>query len=157
MKLVLLAIGKTSNGDVADIIARYVGKIVRMAPFEMRILPDVKITRSAGEQQQKSLEGARFMSQFQPGDWVILLDERGKQLTSRQFAAMIDSRMSNVRGNIYFVIGGPYGFSPEVYERADQLLSLSAMTFPHDLIRIFFTEQIYRAFTILNNHPYHHV
>lgn len=156
MKLVLLAIGKTSNRGVADIIESYVGKIVRMAPFEMRILPDVKITKSTGEQQQKALEGARLMSQFQSGDYVILLDERGKQLTSRQFASMIDSRMSNVRGNIYFVIGGPYGFSQDVYDRADQLLSLSSMTFPHDLIRIFFTEQIYRAFTILNNHPYHH-
>ena len=125
-------------------------------PFELKCLPDIKTVKSLTEERQKELEGEVFLSQLAPGDFLVLLDERGKELTSRDFAAYIDRKMLTVPKRMIFVIGGPYGFSKEVYSRADDKLSLSKMTFSHEMVRLFFTEQLYRAMTILRGEPYHH-
>lgn len=156
MKVVLMGIGRTVNPNVAAAIDEYCGRIRHFIPFEYRMLPDVKTGRNTTPDQQKTTEGKAFLQNIQPNDLVILLDERGRQLSSRAFASQLDRDMAEVSGNIIFLIGGPYGFSPEVYSRANRQLSLSTMVFPHDLIRLFFTEQIYRACTILRNMPYHH-
>jgi 23S rRNA (pseudouridine1915-N3)-methyltransferase len=102
------------------------------------------------------MEGEMFMSAIQQGDWVTLLDERGKEFTSRDFASYIDKKMITIPKNLIFIIGGPYGFSKAMYDRANEKLSLSKMTFSHEMIRLFFVEQIYRAMTILKGEPYHH-
>lgn len=156
MKIILLAVGKTVNKDIAAATQTFIDRLGHMAPFEYRLLPDVKISASTTTQKQKELEGRQFLSRIQPADTVVLLDERGKQYTSREFSAVIESTMANTRGNLIYIIGGPYGFSPEVYARANAKLSLSAMTFPHEMIRLFFVEQLYRAFAIMRNLPYHH-
>jgi 23S rRNA (pseudouridine1915-N3)-methyltransferase len=156
MKIILLAIGKTVDKQLAAAIERYVDRISHYAPFEFKILPDVKNVRGGNPDRQKELEGAQFLSQIQPGDHVVLLDERGKELTSRQFSENVEKYMLTLQRNLIFVIGGAYGFSPDVYARADSKLSLSRMTFSHEMVRLFFTEQIYRAFTIIRGEPYHH-
>jgi 23S rRNA (pseudouridine1915-N3)-methyltransferase len=156
MKIVLLAIGKTVDKQLSAAIDKYVSRIGHYAPFEYKILPDVKNVRGGNPERQKELEGEQFMAQIQPGDRLVLLDERGKELTSRQFAEGIERYMLTLQRNLVFVIGGAYGFSPAMYARADEKLSLSKMTFSHEMVRLFFTEQIYRAFTILRGEPYHH-
>lgn len=156
MKIILLAIGKTGAKYLNDGIEQYVKRLSHYVPFEFRILPDVKTTKSLTADRQKELEGQMFLSAIGQGDWVTLLDERGKEMTSREFAGYIDKKMITVPKNLFFVIGGPYGFSPELYSRANDKLSLSKMTFSHEMIRLFFVEQIYRAMTILKGEPYHH-
>ena len=156
MKIVLLAIGRTQSDYLVTGIDNYTKRINRYMPFELRLLPDIKSTKSLSEAQQKDAEGKMILSAFQPGDVAILLDERGRQYTSREFAGMIDRHALQSVKRLVFVIGGPYGFSKEVYDRADSLLSLSKMTFSHEMVRLFFTEQIYRAMTILRGEPYHH-
>ncbi len=108
------------------------------------------------EERQKELEGEAILSTLMPGDYVVLLDERGDELTSRQFSTYMDKRMSTVARRMVFIVGGPYGFSQKVYDRADSKLSLSRMTFNHEMVRLFFVEQLYRAMTILRGEPYHH-
>ena len=156
MKIVLLAIGRTQSDYLVTGIDNYIKRINRYMPFELRLLPDVKSTKSLSEAQQKDAEGKMILSAFQPGDVAILLDERGRQYTSREFAGLVDRYAIQSAKRLVFVIGGPYGFSKEVYDRADSLLSLSKMTFSHEMVRLFFTEQIYRAMTILRGEPYHH-
>lgn len=151
-----MVVGKTSVGFVRDGVAEYAGRINRFIPFEIKVIPDIKTTRKLTEQAQKESEGSQILAHFQPTDHVVLLDERGKELTSREFSTFIEQKSQTVPKNLIFVVGGPYGFSPEVYNRANGLLSLSKMTFPHELVRLFFTEQIYRAITISRNMPYHH-
>ena len=120
------------------------------------MLPDIKNTRKLSEEQQKTAEGELFLNTVQGGDFVVLLDERGREYTSREFSTFIQQKMNTVPRNLVFIIGGPYGFSKAVYDRADSLLSLSRMTFSHEMVRLFFVEQIYRAMTILRGEPYHH-
>lgn len=156
MKITLLAIGKTGTSYLREGIEGYVRRIVHYVPFEFKILPDIKNTRSLTEERQKAMEGEAFMSAMQPGDYVVLLDERGKEMTSRGFSEYIAAKMHVVSRQLIFVIGGPYGFSPEMYARADDKLSLSRMTFSHEMVRLFFVEQIYRAMTIMRGEPYHH-
>lgn len=156
MKIVLLAIGRTQSDYLFTGIDNYIKRINRYMPFELRLLPDVKSTKSLSEAQQKEAEGKMLLSAFQPGDIAILLDERGRQYTSREFAGLVDRYALQSVKRLVFVIGGPYGFSKEVYDRADSLFSLSKMTFSHEMVRLFFTEQIYRAMTILRGEPYHH-
>lgn len=156
MKIILMVVGKTSTKFVRDGVAEYAGRINRFIPFEIKVIPDIKTTRKLTEQAQKEAEGSQILAHFQPTDHVVLLDERGKELTSREFSTFIEQKSQTVPKNLIFVVGGPYGFSPEVYNRANGLLSLSKMTFPHELVRLFFTEQIYRAITISRNMPYHH-
>lgn len=156
MKILLLAVGRTNDKDMAVLIDRYTRRISHYAPFEFSILPDVRVPRNADTAAQKDLEGRQFLSRIQPGDRVILLDERGREFTSREFSEYLDNAMLTLQRNLIFVIGGPYGFSPEMYQRADGKISLSRMTFSHEMVRLFFTEQIYRAFTIIRGEPYHH-
>lgn len=156
MKIMLMAVGRTQSDYLVTGIDNYIKRINRYMPFELKIIPDVKATRSLSEQQQKEAEGRLMLSALQPGDVVVLLDERGKQYSSREFATVIDRHALQSVRRLVFVIGGPYGFSKEMYDRADSLLSLSKMTFSHEMVRLFFTEQIYRAMTILRGEPYHH-
>lgn len=156
MKITLLAIGKTGAKYLQEGVEIYTKRIGYYVPFDFKVLPDIKTTKSLTTEKQKELEGQQFLSAMQPGDIVVLLDERGKEMTSREFSAYIDRKMVTVSKNLIFVIGGPYGFSKEVYNRANEKLSLSKMTFSHEMIRLFFVEQIYRAMTILKGEPYHH-
>lgn len=152
----MLTVGKTSTKYIADATDEFVRRVNRYAPMEVVTVPDLKSTRGLTEDVQKQREGAAILASLQGGDHVCLLDERGKELTSREFAGMIDRRMSQGLKRLVFVIGGPYGFSQEVYDRADSKLSLSRMTFTHEMVRLFFTEQVYRAMTIMRGEPYHH-
>lgn len=156
MKICLLTVGKTTTDYIQKGITEYVARASRMCQFEVRSLPDVKTTQKSTPQQQKEAEGKLILSQFQGGDHVILLDERGRQYTSREFSEMIERLTQTVGKTLYFVVGGPYGFSQSVYDRANSLMSLSKMTFPHELVRLFFAEQVYRALAISRNLPYHH-
>lgn len=156
MKITLLVIGKTGASYLREGIAAYEKRLSHYVPFELKVLPDVKAVKNMTFQQQKEAEGAVFLAQIAPGDCVVLLDERGKEMTSRDFSTYLDRKMITVSKNLVFIIGGPYGFSEEVYRRANEKLSLSKMTFSHEMIRMFFVEQIYRAMTILRGEPYHH-
>lgn len=156
MKIVLLAIGKTNAKYLQEGIEQYIKRLGHYIPFEFKILPDVKTTKGLSQKKQKEMEGQMFLNSIQAGDVVVLLDEHGKEMTSRDFSTYIDKKMVTVAKNLIFVIGGPYGFSQDMYSRANEKLSLSKMTFSHEMIRLFFIEQMYRAMTILKGEPYHH-
>ncbi len=156
MKITLLAIGKTNTQYLQDGIDIYTKRLGHYIPFELKILPDVKTTKALTPDKQKEMEGQIFLSAIGQGDWVTLLDERGKEFSSREFSTYLDKKMITIPKNLIFIIGGPYGFSQEMYNRANEKLSLSKMTFSHEMIRLFFVEQIYRAMTILKGEPYHH-
>ncbi|GAK90511.1 LSU m3Psi1915 methyltransferase RlmH [Nonlabens ulvanivorans] len=134
----------------------YVERLKHYINFELEIIPDLKKTKNLSEDQQKNEEGKLILNKLEKSDFVTLLDERGKKLSSLQFAELINKRGVSGLKRLVFIIGGPYGFSNDVYERANSKLSLSDMTFSHQMVRLFATEQIYRAFTILRNEPYHH-
>ncbi len=154
MKITLLVVGKTSTGYLTQGIEEYVKRVQRYVPFDIRIIPDVK--RNQGPQRQKELEGEAMLSTITGADYVTLLDERGTHLTSREFAQDIDKKMVQLPSRWILGIGGPYGFSQAMYDRANSKLSLSKMTFPHEMVRLFVVEQLYRAMTILHGEPYHH-
>ena len=156
MKITLLAIGKTDNKELDKLIGQYTARIGHYLPFELKIIPDVKRSGKTTEEGQKLAEGKEILSELAPTDKLILLDERGKSFSSREFASFLEGKMLQSERRLVFVIGGPYGFSPEVYARANEPLSLSKMTFSHQMVRLFITEQIYRAMTILRGEPYHH-
>lgn len=156
MKIELMVIGKTVSRYLQEGIVNYVKRTSHYVPFSITYLPDIKNTKSLTEERQKELEGEVMLSQMQPGDYLVLLDERGKEFTSREFAAFIDKKMVMVPKRLIFLVGGPYGFSKAVYARADDKISLSKMTFSHEMVRLFFVEQLYRAMTILRGEPYHH-
>lgn len=156
MKIVLLVIGKTSTAYIREGVDDYASRINRFMPFDIRVIADVKASKKTTPEQQKETEGLRILEQLAPNDQLVLLDERGKEYTSRQFAALLEQKAQTVSKNLVFAIGGPFGFSRAVYNRADSLLSLSKMTFPHEMVRLFFVEQLYRAATITANLPYHH-
>ena len=156
MKVKLVCIGAVKDGAIETAIAKYSKRIPYYWPFTAVYIPDVKSAKSAGTEAQKELEGERILGETSPGDFVVLLDERGRELTSREFSEFISKKALELPRSLVFVIGGPYGFSKAVYARADMLLSLSKMTFPHELARLFFVEQIYRAGTIAKGEPYHH-
>lgn len=156
MKIIIVAIGKTSTKYISQGIDHYLERLKHYIQIEMMALPDIKSTRSFTEEKQKKLEGEQILSVLQPGDRVILLDERGKQPSSREFSKNLEQLMNQGLKRVVFVIGGPYGFSEEVYQRANSMLSLSKMTLTHEMVRLFFVEQIYRAMTILRGEPYHH-
>lgn len=154
MKITLLVVGKTSTGYLAEGIEEYARRVGRYVPFDIRVIPDVK--RNQGPERQKELEGEAMLATITAADHVTLLDERGRMMTSREFAADIDRKMSTLPSRWILVVGGPYGFSQAMYDRANSSLSLSPMTFPHEMVRLFVTEQLYRAMTILRGEPYHH-
>lgn len=156
MKILLLAVGKTNTHFLSEGIDEYSKRVSRYIPFELKCISDAKNTRNLNEVQQKQKEGTTILSSVSPQDYVVLLDEHGKEYTSKEFSAYIERKMHTVPKQLVFVIGGPYGFSPEVVARANEKISLSKMTFSHEMVRLFFIEQLYRAMTILNNEPYHH-
>ena len=156
MKISLIVIGKTDASYFVDAINEYKNKLVHYIPFEMEIISDIKNVKNLREEQQKEKEGELILKMLQPGDYLVLLDEHGKSFTSMEFATYLERKMHVVSKRLVFVIGGPYGFSEAVYKAASEKISLSKMTFSHQMIRLIFVEQIYRAMTILNNEPYHH-
>ena len=155
MKIILLLVGKTTNKHIGACINDYVERIGHYVPFELQVIPELKQTKHLTEAQQKQMEGEQLLRALQPTDDVVLLDERGKELRSMEFARWIEQKQHTAR-RLVFIIGGPYGFSPALYARAKEMLSLSRMTFSHQMVRLFFTEQIYRACTIIKGEPYHH-
>lgn len=156
MKIALIVIGKTDAGYFVDAINEYKKRLVHYIPFEMEVIPDIKNVKNMSEFQQKEKEGELILKFLQPGDYLVLLDEKGKDFTSLQFAAYLEKKMHTIPKRLVFIIGGPYGFSEAVYGAASEKISLSKMTFSHQMVRLIFIEQIYRAMTILNNEPYHH-
>ena len=156
MNITLLAIGKTDDRALQELIDHYQQRLSHYVNMELVIIPDIKHAKNRSEAQQKQLEGQEIVKRLQASDQLILLDEKGKSYSSVQISAFLQKKMNSGLKNLVFVIGGPYGFSDEVYSRAQGKLSLSAMTFSHQMIRLFFVEQLYRGFTILRNEPYHH-
>lgn len=155
MKTILLQVGKTVNKHFIAGINDYVERINHYMPFEVVTIAELKNTKSLTEEQQKVAEGDLILRQLQPSDTVVLLDEHGKEMRSIEFARWIETKCLNAR-RLVFIIGGPYGFSPAVYQRANEQISLSRMTFSHQMIRLTFAEQVYRACTIIKGEPYHH-
>ncbi len=155
MKTLLIWVGKTTNKHFVAGIADYVDRIGHYMPFDVVTIPELKNTKNLTEEQQKTTEGELILKQLQPTDTVVLLDEHGKEYRSVDFARWLEQKRNTAR-RLVFIIGGPYGFSPAVYQRAQEMLSLSKMTFSHQMIRLTFTEQIYRACTIIKGEPYHH-
>ncbi|MCI6079409.1 MAG: 23S rRNA (pseudouridine(1915)-N(3))-methyltransferase RlmH [Bacteroidales bacterium] len=156
MKIELAVIGKTSIGYLKQGIDEYIKRLKHYVPFEIKYIDDIKNTKNISEDQQKRTEGAKILSLLDKSDFVVLLDEHGKEYTSMQYSSYIQKRMLSGVKKVVFVIGGPYGFSQEVYDRANDKISFSKMTFNHEMIRLIFTEQLYRAYTIINHEPYHH-
>lgn len=156
MKIALLVIGKTDAGYFVEAIDEYKSRLVHYIPFEMEVIPDLKNVKNLSESQQKEKEGELILKSLQAGDYLVLLDDKGKEFTSMQFSAYLEKKMHTVARRLVFVVGGPYGFSEAVYRAASEKISLSKMTFSHQMIRLIFVEQVYRAMTILNHEPYHH-
>ncbi|MCI6577119.1 MAG: 23S rRNA (pseudouridine(1915)-N(3))-methyltransferase RlmH [Bacteroidales bacterium] len=156
MKIELAVIGKTSIGYLKQGIDEYIKRLKHYVPFEIKYIDDIKNTKNISEDQQKRTEGTKILSLLDKSDYVVLLDEHGKEYTSMQYSSYIQKRMLSGAKKVVFVIGGPYGFSQEVYDRANDKISFSKMTFNHEMIRLIFTEQLYRAYTIINHEPYHH-
>lgn len=156
MKTILLVVGRTVEQHFITAINDYVQRTKRYLQFEIEVIPELKNTKSLSTDIQKEKEGELILKALQPGDVVVLLDEGGKEMRSIEYADYMKRKMNTVNKRLVFVIGGPYGFSQRVYEAAQEKLSLSRMTFSHQMVRLIFVEQIYRAMTILNNGPYHH-
>lgn len=155
MKTILLQVGKTVNKHFQAGINDYVERIGHYMPFEVVTIAELKNTKNLTEQQQKQQEGELILRQLQASDTVVLLDEHGREYRSIEFARWLEQKQQTSR-RLFFIIGGPYGFSNDVYARANEQLSLSKMTFSHQMIRLTFTEQVYRACTIIKGEPYHH-
>jgi len=156
MTIRLLAIGKTDNKQLTHLINDYTKRLGHYVRFELDIIPDIKNSKNLSESQQKQKEGELILGKLKPTDQLILLDENGKQFDSVAFSSYLQKYMNSGIKQLVFVIGGPYGFSEDVYKKANGKISLSKMTFSHQMIRLFFIEQLYRGFTILRNEPYHH-
>ncbi|HUX96635.1 MAG TPA: 23S rRNA (pseudouridine(1915)-N(3))-methyltransferase RlmH [Bacteroidales bacterium] len=156
MKIVLLQTGKTSDKNVSEIAGLYSGRISKYCSFETITLQDIRNTKNMPVEEKKRKEGDKIMQSLNTDDHVVLLDEYGKEYRTIDLAVWLDKLFMLSKKRLVFIIGGPWGFSDEVYRRADQKLSLSRMTFPHQLVRLLFLEQLYRAFTIIKGEPYHH-
>ena len=156
MKVNLILVGKTTSKMFQSIIEDYSERVKHYTPFEVTVIPELKNTKSLSQEQQKQMEGEQIQRQLQESDHVVLLDEHGQELRSIEFATWISKKQQAVSRRLVFVIGGPYGFSPTIYQRANEKLSLSKMTFSHQMVRMIFIEQLYRAFTILKGEQYHH-
>jgi 23S rRNA (pseudouridine1915-N3)-methyltransferase len=156
MKIALLQTGKTTEKYVLDGVDNYSARLRKYSGFEIVTIPEIKNTRNMSIQEQKRKEGRKINEALGKEDYVVLLDERGKEFTTIEFADWIGKRMMVPSKRVVFVIGGAWGFPDEVYNIADFMLSVSKMTFPHQLVRLLFMEQLYRAFTIIKGEPYHH-
>lgn len=155
MKTKLLVVGKTNDKNITKGIDDYVGRVKHYMPFDIEVIPELKNTKNLTQSNQKEMEAEQILKRLQPSDTVVLLDEHGKEYRSIEFARWIEKLQQTAR-SLVFIIGGPYGFADSVYERSDAKLSLSKMTFSHQMIRLLFVEQIYRACTIIKGEPYHH-
>ena len=155
MKITLLVVGKTTDSHIEALIQEYQKRLTHYLPFTLQVIPELKNTKALTSEQQKQAEGELILRTITPATDLILLDEHGKEYRSIEFADYIQKRMSSGR-DVVFVVGGPYGFSEGVYQRANGKISLSKMTFSHQMVRLFFVEQLYRAMTILRGEPYHH-
>jgi 23S rRNA (pseudouridine1915-N3)-methyltransferase len=156
MKITLLTVGKTDVKWVREGLDLYVSRLAHYVPFQLREIPELKNVAALGREQVKAREGDLVLKALRPSDEVVLLDEGGREFRSLEFSSWLEERLSRGSRDIVFVVGGAYGFSPEVYARADAKLSLSKMTFSHQMVRTIFAEQLYRAFTIMKGEPYHH-
>lgn len=156
MTIKLIAIGKTDAENLQALIDDYIKRLGFYIKFSIEIIPDIKNAKNLSEDQQKQKEGELILSKLHATDVLVLLDENGKQMDSVNFSEYLQKHMNSGIKQLVFVIGGPYGFSEEIYKKANGKLSLSKMTFSHQMIRLFFIEQLYRGFTILRNEPYHH-
>lgn len=156
MKIRLILVGKTVGAPLREAVAAYVDRLVHYASFSVEEIPELKQAASLSRDQVKVREEALIAARLNPADHVVLLDERGNRYTSLQWAQHLERHLSHSPRDLVFVIGGAYGFSPGMYARADERLSLSEMTFSHQLVRLIFVEQLYRAFTIIRGEPYHH-
>ena len=155
MRITLLVVGKTVGNELPKMIETYVGRLKHYIPFDIQVIPDLKNTKSLSEAQQKQQEGEAILRAVE-GCFVVLLDEHGKEYRSLTFAEQLQTWLNTSTRGLTFVIGGAYGFSEAVYQRADAKISLSQMTFSHQMVRLLFVEQLYRAMTILRGEPYHH-
>ena len=156
MKILLLTIGNTDKKYMKEGIDDYNKRLSFYIPFEMKVIPDIKNRSSLSEELQKEKEGLLILNQVSPGDYLILLDERGNEYSSVGFSRWIEKKMIAGTRQLIFVLGGPYGFSNTVYQRSDTKISMSKLTFSHQMVRLIFVEQIYRAMTIIKNEPYQH-
>ncbi|WP_166963515.1 23S rRNA (pseudouridine(1915)-N(3))-methyltransferase RlmH [Yeosuana marina] len=156
MTIKLLAIGKTDSKSLLNLIEDYQKRLNFYIKFNLEIIPDIKKAKNLSEAQQKQKEGELILNALNPTDILVLLDENGKQLDSVAFSKYLQKHMNSGIKQLVFVIGGPYGFSEDVYNKAQEKISLSKMTFSHQMVRLFMIEQLYRGFTILRNEPYHH-
>ena len=156
MKITLLAIGKTDDKYIIEGIEKYLKRLKHYIKFELKVIPDLKNTKNLSEDEQKAKESELFLKNLQSTDDIVILDERGVELSSLHFADFINKKMIASTQHLVFLIGGPYGFDQTIYQKAKYKISLSKLTFSHQMIRLFFVEQVYRSFTILKGEPYHH-
>lgn len=156
MKTVLLVVGKTTDSHIIKLIEEYSGRINHYMPFAIEVIPELKNVKNLSTDQQKEREAELLQKALQLGDYIVLLDEHGKERRSVEFAQWIQKRMAAGPRRLVFVVGGPYGFAPSIHQLRNEEISLSQMTFSHQMIRLLFTEQVYRAMTILHGEPYHH-
>ncbi len=156
MKVLFLVIGRTVEKRLTSLIDDYVQRVKHYVPFDMEVIPELKNTKALSAEQQKEREGELLQKQLREGDYVVLLDEGGREFRSVEFADYLQKKQSVAARRLVFIVGGPYGFSPAVYALAREKVSLSKMTFSHQMVRLFFVEQVYRAMTILRGEPYHH-
>ena len=156
MKITCLVIGKTTEKYFVDAIEEYKNRLKHYISFDLSVIPELKNVKNVSIGDQKEKEADLILKSIQPGDYIVLLDEHGKEFSSSGFATYIERKMHTVNKRLIFIVGGPYGFSPRIYGLANEKISLSKMTFSHQMIRLIFVEQLYRAMTILNNEPYHH-
>ncbi len=156
MRITLLVVGRTVDNNITAGIADYVKRLSHFTQFDIEVIPELKNARKLSEAQQKEQEGDLILKSLESGDHIVLLDEGGKEFRSTEFASWIEHKQNISTRRLVFVVGGPYGFSPKVYSAANEKLSLSRMTFSHQMIRLLFVEQLYRAYTIINHLPYHH-
>ena len=156
MKTIFIVVGKTTDKHISALTEEYIGRIGHYIPFQMEVIPELRNTKHLSSEQQKEQEAEFIKKQLQPGDHIVLLDEHGKERRSIDFATWMQKRMTTAPRRLVFIVGGPYGFAPQIHKMAQEEISLSQMTFSHQMIRLLFVEQIYRAMTILNGEPYHH-
>ncbi|MBQ8864718.1 MAG: 23S rRNA (pseudouridine(1915)-N(3))-methyltransferase RlmH [Bacteroidaceae bacterium] len=156
MKGVLIVVGKTTDKRFETIIQEYIERIRHYIPFTIEVIPELKNTKGLSQDEQKKREGEQILKSLQAGDYIVLLDEHGSERNSMDFASWMQKKMAAGPKRLVFIVGGPYGFSDAIHQKGNEEISLSRMTLSHQMIRMFFVEQIYRAMTILNGEPYHH-
>ena len=156
MKVTFLVVGRTIDKHLTTLINDYAERVKHYVPFEMVVVPELKNTKALSAEKQKERESELLQKQLRPGDHIVLLDEGGREFRSMEFAAYLEKKQAQAARRLVFIVGGPYGFAPAIYALANEKVSLSKMTFSHQMVRLFFIEQLYRAMTILRGEPYHH-